>query len=219
MLYAFLSDIHGRLEKLEAALADARERGAEQIVCLGDVGGDECLARLRDASAVAVFGNYEVSGWQRLSPENRAWVQAWPPLLAGDSFLAVHAAPWWPEGLRSIADFTTWQQRSGSSWRALFPYLNEDPDYVWQALAELEKANATLLFHGHTHRQMVQRCGPEGRLRQVKTAALTTAPDHRYVIGVGSVGLPDESGWSRYALYDEAAGRVELIRMERPEGA
>jgi predicted phosphodiesterase len=39
--YAFLSDLHGRIVKMQAVLADAQQRGAAQIVCLGDVGGDE----------------------------------------------------------------------------------------------------------------------------------------------------------------------------------
>jgi predicted phosphodiesterase len=213
MRTAFIADVHSRREKLEAALADAQVRGADRIVSLGDVGDDDCVALLRRAGALAVFGNYEVSGWQRLSAENREWVQSWPPLLAGESFLAVHAAPWWPEGLATLEEFSAWQQRSRQSWRALFPYLNEDDDYIWQALAELETAGKALLFHGHTHLQVAWRCSPDGRLRRIHARAFDLQPDWRYLVGAGSVGLPQDGTGSAYALYDDAASRVELIAI------
>ena len=54
MRYAILSDVHGRRHKLEAVLADARARNAEQILSLGDVGGEECLTLLREACAEVV---------------------------------------------------------------------------------------------------------------------------------------------------------------------
>ena len=62
MRYAIVSDIHDRRRKLEAVLADAQARKADKVISLGDVGGDECLALLRRAGALSVFGNYEVSG-------------------------------------------------------------------------------------------------------------------------------------------------------------
>jgi len=223
--YAFLSDVHGRVAKIQAVLADARQRDAIQIVCLGDAGGDECMTLLRQAGAVTTFGNYEVSGWPRLAAENRAWVQAWPPLLAGDTFLAVHAAPWWPDGLHTLEEFAAWRQQPGRGWRALFPYLTDDEDYLWQALAELETAGKAVLFHGHTHRQTVWRCGPAGRLQQVRTAFPTyragtvvrVQPEHRYLVGVGSVGEPEDGAWSEYTLYDQDEGWVELVRLGRTE--
>ena len=215
MRYAILSDVHGRHEKLTAVLEDARVRGATQVVSLGDVGGDKCLALLHQAGALAVFGNYEVSGWQRLEPKHQAWVRGWGPLLVQDSFLAVHAAPWWPEGLQTVEDFGAWLRATGHSWRDLFPYLNEDEDYLWQALAELEVAERTILFHGHTHQQTVWQWGPTGRLRSLHGRSVQVKAGHRYVVGVGSVGLPQDVGWATYAIYDSVAGQIEFVRLER----
>ncbi len=96
MRYAVLSDIHGNLLALERVLADAKRQGAKAIFCLGDVGSDACLDRLRQAGADLVFGNWEVSQWGYLRQDNQAWVRELPPMLVADSFLAVHAAPWWP---------------------------------------------------------------------------------------------------------------------------
>ncbi len=213
MRYAILSDVHGRHEKLAAVLDDARLRGANQFISLGDVGGDSCLALLHEVGALAVFGNYEVSGWRRLEPEHIAWVRSWVPILAEDGFLAVHAVPWWPEGLSTVEDFEAWRHLPGRSWRDLFPYLTEDEDYLWQALAVLEEADRAILFHGHTHQHAVTQWGPAGRLRRLRGEEVQVKPSHRYVVGVGSVGLPQDVAWSSYAIYDSTAGRIELVRL------
>jgi hypothetical protein len=215
MRYAILSDIHGRRRKLRATLAHAHSRGAHRIVSLGDVGDEGCLALLRQAGAMAVFGNYEVSGWRRLAPEYRAWVQSWPPLLSDNGFLAVHAAPLWPKDLHTIEDFGNWLKRTGRSWEALFPYLGKDSDHLWLALGELETAAQPILFHGHTHQQAIWHWQPTGRLRRVRAAGVNVQPGHRYIVGVGSVGLPQDGGWATYTLYDAQAGRVELVRLEQ----
>ena len=238
MRYAILSDIHGHREKLEAALADARARGADRIISLGDVGGDECLSLLREAGASAVFGNYEVSGWQarsgarRLAAHHRAWIYDWPPLWTEDGFLAVHAAPWWPQGLHTVEEFGAWLRETGQSWRTLFPYLDTE-ERVWQALAELEAAGKAILFHGHTHQQSIWHWKPGERLRQAPVGELDVVAGYRYVVGVGSVGLPEDGGWAAYGLFDtghpttllergigkedsgRGIGRIELIRLER----
>ena len=214
--YAFLSDIHGRRHKLEAVLADAQARGATSFFSLGDVGGDDCLALLRQVGARAVLGNYEVSGWRQLSPRGRDWVRTWPPLLAADDFLAVHAVPWLPDGLHSVVDLGAWLKRTGSSWRTLFPYLNETEALRWRALAELEEQGKAVLFHGHTHRQEIWRWQPAGRLARVAGPGDSLVAGHRYLVGVGSVGLPEDGAWAAYTLYDASQCRIELIRLAPP---
>jgi hypothetical protein len=214
MRYAILSDVHGRCEKLASVLDDARSRGATQIISLGDVGDDSCLDLLRQADALAVFGNYEVSGWPRLQPEHQAWVQSWLPVLAGNDFLAVHAAPWRPEGLHTVGDFGAWLNAADRSWRDLFPYLTDDEDYLWQALAELEKMEKAVLFHGHTHQQAAWQWGPSGRLRRLRASIIQIKTGYRYVVGVGSVGLPEGGERAAYAIYDSPTGRIDLVRLQ-----
>jgi predicted phosphodiesterase len=215
MYYAIVSDVHGRRHKLAAVLLDAHKRGADQVISLGDVGGDHCLSLLRAVGARAVFGNYEVSGWGRLHPEHRSWVQEWQPMLAEDSYLAVHAVPWWPEGLRTVEDFEQWLDRTGLGWRALFPYLSESEEALWRAMAELEAADKAILFHGHTHRQSIWRWQPSGRLRRLKATTVPLEAGSRYCVGVGSVGLPEDGAWAAYTLYDPGAARLEQVRLPR----
>ena len=63
---ALLGGVYSNHLALEAALADARARGAEEIFCLGDLGGfgphpDRVFPLLRDAGVTSVQGNYDLS--------------------------------------------------------------------------------------------------------------------------------------------------------------
>ncbi len=64
MLVAFISDIHGNLPALEAALTDARVRGAEKIYCAGDLTGygpfpGEICRILAEKQITTIIGNYD----------------------------------------------------------------------------------------------------------------------------------------------------------------
>jgi putative phosphoesterase len=61
---AFISDIHGNLPALEAAVADAKARGAGPVVCAGDMTGygpfpDEVCRFLKEWRIPAIIGNYD----------------------------------------------------------------------------------------------------------------------------------------------------------------
>jgi predicted phosphodiesterase len=73
MRYAIFSDIHNHTIALEAVLRHAGRQQIDRYFCLGDVGVDECVDLVRNVGALTVFGNWEVSGWRYLSPENRAY--------------------------------------------------------------------------------------------------------------------------------------------------
>jgi hypothetical protein len=136
--------------------------------------------------------------------------------LAKDCFLAVHAVPWWPRGLASVADFSDWLKKTGRPWRALFPYLADDPDHIWRAIAELEAKGKALLFHGHTHLQSTWCWGPTGHLHQVQVAEVVIQDANHYLVGVGSVGLPEDGSWAAYTIYDSDERIIEQVRLARP---
>jgi putative phosphoesterase len=61
---AFLSDIHGNLPALEAAVVDAKARGAGKIVCAGDLTGHgpfpEGVCRyIKERRIPSILGNYD----------------------------------------------------------------------------------------------------------------------------------------------------------------
>lgn len=64
MLIAFISDIHGNLPALRAAVADARKRGVERIFCAGDLVGygpfpDQVCRFHADEKITTISGNYD----------------------------------------------------------------------------------------------------------------------------------------------------------------
>ncbi len=64
MLIALISDIHGNLPALEAAVADAQAHGASRLICAGDMTGygpfpDEVCRFLEERRIPAIIGNYD----------------------------------------------------------------------------------------------------------------------------------------------------------------
>ena len=64
MRLALISDIHANVEALRATFADVGNRGADRIVCLGDVVGynanpKECLEIVRELNVPCVKGNHD----------------------------------------------------------------------------------------------------------------------------------------------------------------
>lgn len=73
MMIACISDVHGNLPALEAAVADAQARGAERIFCAGDMTGygpfpDDVCTFLRKRRIPSIIGNYDrkvIDVWQK----------------------------------------------------------------------------------------------------------------------------------------------------------
>jgi predicted phosphodiesterase len=61
---AIISDVHSNIEALQAVLADIRERGAEEILCLGDIVGygpdpEECIDLIERTCRFCLSGNHD----------------------------------------------------------------------------------------------------------------------------------------------------------------
>jgi diadenosine tetraphosphatase ApaH/serine/threonine PP2A family protein phosphatase len=211
--YAITADVHGRVGRLHAVLRDARRRGATAFIDLGDVGTDACYDLLREVHAQAVFGNYEVSRWHQLSAVNQEWVRALHPVLCRDDFVAAHAAPVLPAGLSTVDQILEHVLDQGARWSTLFPRLERDEDSRWLAFAELARLGKQLLFHGHSHRQVAWRIGPRGSMSRIADASFHVGAGERYIVGVGSVGQPEDGRDPRYVLYDQKEHAVSLCKV------
>jgi predicted phosphodiesterase len=204
---AALYDVHGNLPALEAVLADVEAKGADAIVCGGDVVWgpmpSECLALLRSVGAEFVAGNCErtvLAGeserdrWcrDRLDGEERDVVARWPLTL-------VHRV----DGLGRVLFCHATPRRDDEILTRLSP-----DDAVSAALAGTE---AEVVVCGHTHVQFDRRPPPAPRL-----------------VNAGSVGLPYEGEpTARWALlgpdvtllgtaYDFEAALEEFHRVGFP---
>ncbi len=74
MKLGLVSDVHSNQEALRAVLDELDRRGAEKIVCLGDIVGygpepDECVALVRERAAWSLLGNHDAMAVGQATPE------------------------------------------------------------------------------------------------------------------------------------------------------
>ena len=214
MRYAIISDIHGNLEALTAALETIDQRQAPRIVCLGDVVGygaspDECVSLIRGRGIPTILGTHDAVAcgleepwgfnqvalsavkWtaEQLSPENTAWLRALPMNLEYESFLAVHATP----------EESDWDYMF--SWEETLPYL-----------ARLREKNHRLCFFGHTHCPGI--FSEDGVYALDDDSRFVLDPGKVYLINPGSVGQPrDDDDRASLGIFDTGAGEFELVRV------
>lgn len=217
-----LSDIHGNLEALEAALAIAGD-GYDAVWNLGDVVGyggspNEVSAKIREVATAHVRGNHdkvccgtesalgfnptarEAASWtaNTLTEENKKWLSELPqgPLNADPFSVALsHGSP-----------------------------LDEDLYILnirdaWSALQQAEKR---ITFFGHTHVQggFVWKDGAWSEFRpryvttnDAETWTLELAEGTRYLLNPGSIGQPRDGDWrAAFAVLEEDGNRVIFHR-------
>lgn len=213
MIYAVIADLHANCEALERVLADAKEQGAEALVCLGDIVGygprpTETLALLRRCGAVALAGNHDdaVAGRidandfvdlageavsrhrEALDAEALAYLRQLPYTLTFGGAAAVHG------------DFTAPES---------FNYI-EDAE---SAAGSFAVRSEQLMFAGHTHVPGIFLTGNSGRIYATGPQDFTLEPGKRYIVNPGSVGYPRESHgecYSSYVLYDSEERSVRF---------
>ena len=173
MKFAVISDIHGNVVALRAALAEIDREGADKLLVLGDLFGSghvrDVLAQLRGRDALIIRGNgeeYQLENggglWEQydqfaelaairraLTPEDMRWIAALPSQISlrypGVSLRMVHGSP-----------------RANNE-----NLLSGSPAALRRAL---RMADETVVLCGHSHRAMLRQFGG------------------RYICNVGSVG-------------------------------
>ncbi len=198
--FAFISDIHGNLQALEAVLASIDGKGVDATLCLGDVVGygpspGECLDLIARRDIFTVQGNHDLSiiddveahrfnptarlslefTRDRLTEAHREQIAAMPKIADLDDVTLCHASPVDDAGTDYIHD-----QRN-----AALAYGGFDNH---------------CLFVGHTHIPIAFGTPEVGYApiepRQVRVAflppnlPLRLDPHYRYIINPGSVGQP-----------------------------
>jgi diadenosine tetraphosphatase ApaH/serine/threonine PP2A family protein phosphatase len=219
MRYLILTDIHANLEGLETCLKDARTRGFDDILVLGDVVGygpdpNAVIQMVRDLNPRAIVrGNHDkvalgmnqaegfhaaaraAAHWmlESLTPDNRAWLVALPmgPLAIDGDIEICHGAPFDEDA-----------------------YIFDELD----ARHAFEAATAPVCFYGHTHFAVVFRLvkdvldivgPPDGE------TTLVIDPAAKYLVNPGSVGQPrDGDPRAGYMLYDDLERVLRHVRLE-----
>jgi len=213
MKTALLSDVHANLEALQAVLQIVDERGADRILCLGDVVGygaspNECLDLIRELSDMVLLGNHDsaASGggeaarfnpnakaaalWTAkvLTPQNREFLRGLSLTRPIDPYLYVHASPAAPR-----------------DWEYIFDRFDAEPQFQFFT----EHA----CFIGHTHQPAIFERSSTGCVSLPPTQ-LRFDPVHRYIVNVGSVGQPrDHDPRACLVILTEPEGKIEFVRV------
>ena len=212
MRTALIADIHGNFISLQAVLADAGRRGADRIVCLGDVAatGPQPLEAIE---AIAALGCEVVQGntdaWLLEPTDEEVQDDDTRRILEIDLWVHDQLRPHHLDILREYVPVVTLGDLvcyHGS------PRANDDAILPTTPDAELARMldghTAQVLAGGHTHLAMLRRHGQS------------------LVINPGSVGVPFEQlpdagfrnpPWAEYAIVDE--GDVEFHRVPVDVGA
>ena len=220
MKFAIISDVHANPMALERVLADAEQRGVEQVVCAGDVVGygpypSETIRILRDREIPTLMGNHDravaeyvgtgnmigsaADGVARhraeLGEDDLAWLRSLSYVYPGDGFEVAHAS------------FCPSPMSMG---------------YVHDRLAARDS-----LFNGREERQFIGQTHLEALFRmgfvsdphypdseQLEPHDFKMEDKWMYVINVGSVGYPRVKPYSSYVIFDSATGEVQFRRVE-----
>jgi diadenosine tetraphosphatase ApaH/serine/threonine PP2A family protein phosphatase len=217
MLIAFFADIHANREAFEACLAQARERGAEQFVLLGDYvgyGGEpdwvvETVMDLVDKGAMAVMGNHDSAigtpsesmnaeaqmaiEWTRgvLDASQRRFLAGLSLTLNDEYRLYVHADASSPK---------SWIYVTGTAGAA----------------RSLSGTAAHMTFCGHTHQPALYSMSATAKMTAFTPttgAAIPLLPGRRWLVVLGAVGQPrDGNSAASYALFDTTKRELTYCR-------
>lgn len=210
MRIAILSDIHGNLEALNAAMEYIRGNDIDTIYCLGDVVGygpnpNECVDIIRNNCEKVVIGNHDhaVLGltsteyfndfakistyWTSniLTDENREFLKSLSFKEVVGDILLVHSTPSNP---------TMWH------------YILSEID----ARQELGHFEQKICFIGHSHFPIIFYA--DGFSRKSK---MILDNSERYIVNVGSIGQPrDGNPKSCFCVYNDATHEIEYVRLD-----
>ena len=214
MRYGLISDIHGNLEALEAALGDLAKERIDEYLCIGDIVGyganpRECIKIVRELELKALIaGNHEwgVLGFLDIDYFNEYAREA---ILWTKNILNHHETDYlksfklsWSEGCMTLVHGSLEEPQE-------FYYIFDPKD----ADKTLKLQKTQLCFVGHSH--MPGIFYSDGKVaNRVNSLKTRIEADKRYVINIGSIGQPrDGDPRASFAVYDEDEGIVEIKRV------
>jgi diadenosine tetraphosphatase ApaH/serine/threonine PP2A family protein phosphatase len=214
---AVFADIHANRQAFAACLAAARARGAERIVCLGDIvgyGADpewavDTVLGLVKSGAIAVRGNHDNAigtpsenmnavaqaaiEWTRgrLSAPQRRFLADLPLTQQEDDRLYVHS-----------------EASNPARWR----YVQNTSD----AARSLEATDAHVTFCGHIHTPALYSMSAAAKMTSfvpTSDVPVQLLGGRRWLAVIGSVGQPrDGDPAAAFAMFDTTSREITYCR-------
>jgi putative phosphoesterase len=210
MLIALLSDIHGNLPALKAAVVDAKARGTTQIICAGDITGygpfpNEVCEYLKTNEIRSISGNYDLKVLDVIK-HGKSTVES---LQKKKRELVIWAAKHLGKtAQRFLSDLPESLEQELPGGRSLLvvhgsPVSNDDdiyPSITRKGIeTKLKDAHPDILVCGHTHIPFVKKV------------------DGILIVNCGSTGQSvDGDPRPSYAIIsvDEKSAHCRIIRFE-----
>jgi putative phosphoesterase len=208
---AVITDIHGNLAALEAALDRIDALGIERIYCGGDLVGygphpNEVCRLIAERAIPTIYGNYDYAIARDLEDCGCAYVTAHDRELGQQSVAWTlantdHTSKDFMRGLPFDLRFAVGDRQVHlvhGSPRKVNEYLFEDkPDRLYERLAAAEQAD--VLVFGHTHKPWIRE---HGRV---------------LFVNCGSVGKPkDGDPRAAFAVLTANEARIERVAYDAP---
>lgn len=218
MLLAIFTDIHANRQAFAACLEAARARGADRLICLGDIvgyGADpewsvDTVMEMVAAGGLAVRGNHDnavstasetmnaeaqaAMEWTRgrLSAEQRRFLAELPMSIGDDDRLFVHA-----------------EASSPLRWR----YVQSSADAARSMIA----TEAQVTFCGHIHRPALYSMSATAKMTSFTPTAnmpIQLLRGRQWLAVVGSVGQPrDGDPAASFVTFDTKSRELTYCRV------
>jgi putative phosphoesterase len=202
IIVAVVSDVHGNLSALEAALADCNKQGVERVWNLGDFVGyvpfpNETIELLRQNCEVSIVGNYDLKVLSFAQTSEK-----WKIKKSDEKYISFkwNSAALTTVSTRYLEGLPKTKRLEVGGASVLLTHgspASEEEGLIAstsaERLRELAKmAETDVVLGGHTHRPMVRREG--GVL----------------FVNAGSVGRPEGDRRATYAILRFSKGQVQV---------
>jgi putative phosphoesterase len=210
VLTAFISDIHGNLPALQAAVADAKKKGAARIICAGDITGygpfpSEVCGYLQKNRIASISGNYDCKVLDVISNGKSAVAQLQKKKRAVVTWTARHLEDTARHYLAGLPQNLGQELPDGLKLLIVHGSLASNDDDIYPSItaaglaSKLRGVCPDILVCGHTHIPFVKKVGDI------------------LVVNCGSAGHPvDGDPMPSYALVvtEHGAARARIVRFK-----
>lgn len=232
MRRAILSDIHGNLVALQAALADCDEQKVDEIVCLGDIcgyGPDPigCVDLVRKRCKWVLAGNHDAAlfmtvaiGFNKYAREAIEWQRS--VLLPRWYSFPSKKERWdWLANLSPLREEINVLYVHASPRDPMMEYV-EEADFADMGFGSSQKAIEIfekikwLSFCGHSHRPGVVTSEFQWmKPHELPGMSWTVKNGDKTLVNIGSVGQPrDNNPKGCYVIFDTEKQTVTFRRVE-----
>lgn len=214
---AFISDIHGNFDALQAVMAALKDEACDLTLCLGDIVGYgpcpcECVDYIRQNNIQAVLGNHDEyvtllmdPRLDRLREDIRIAVQ-WT-----QSQLPMDALKWLAQLPFEMAAEEYFTFIHGSFAPGKWGYCLDEGTFA----ANFKNQKAQLAFCGHSHSPLVGIDRPDATPIVDYIRHCRLPEDEKIMVNVGSVGQPrDRDPRACAVTYVVETRELKLHRVE-----